>query len=217
MQETKAAQIIALSETGKSNSETALHVGVSEAHVRTTLNRKAKQGAKHKAKQGAKHKAKQVRKQSETPKKKQVEATPATVAAQHPGLLWVCLALSLGCSIPNMYWVMFQLKASMAQAYIVTGAFTIAPILLIAYGVRGWYRAVPYVVLLAEAMCNAAGFYGGMTGLGHSLYLEPTKFLHMITSMFNTGNHGTALAVSVFFAICIAALAVAPAAQLSKR
>lgn len=131
--------------------------------------------------------------------------------------LWLCLSFSMGCSIPNMVWVAHQLKADIIQAYLVTAAFTVAPFLLLYYGVRKWLKWVPYVPVLAEVICNAAGFYGGMTGLGKGLYVTPTPFLHMFTSMVNSGNEGTALLLSLFFAVCIALLAVVPVIELEKK
>jgi hypothetical protein len=131
-------------------------------------------------------------------------------------LLWACFALSASCSIPNMFSVMEAIKGNEVLAAIVTSAFTVAPFLLIGYGVRGASHLVVYVVIGVEVFCNAAGFYGGMTGLSHSLYTAPTLFLHMVTSMTNSGNEGTALLLAFFMAICIALLAVVPVYELGK-
>lgn len=132
-------------------------------------------------------------------------------------LLWLCFALSAACSIPNMFSVMEAIKGNEILAGIVTAAFTIAPFLLIGYGVRGASHLVVYVVIGVEVFCNAAGFYGGMTGLSHSLYTAPTLFLHMVTSMTNSGNEGTALLLAMFMAICIALLAVVPVYEIGKN
>lgn len=131
--------------------------------------------------------------------------------------LWLCLALSAGCSVQNMLWVAHQLKGDITQAWAVTAAFTVAPFLLLYYGVGKWWRWVPYVPIVAEVLCNAASFYGGMTGLGHGHIVRPTKFLHMFTTMTNSGNEGTALLLSAFFAVCIALLAIVPVVELEKR
>ena len=131
-------------------------------------------------------------------------------------LLWGCLSLSLGCSVPNMLSIMEAIKGDEVHAIILTAAFTIAPFLLIGYGVSGALHMVVYVVIGVEVFCNAAGFYGGMTGLSHSLYTAPTMFLHMVTSMTNSGNEGTALLLALCMAICIALLAIAPVYELRK-
>lgn len=132
-------------------------------------------------------------------------------------LLWLCLVLSLACSVPNMFSIMVAIKGNEVLAAIVTATFTVAPLLLIAYGIKGWQKAVAYVPIAVEIFCNSAGFYGGMTGLQHSLYVEPTKFLHMVTTMTNSGNEGTAFILSISLAICISALAIVPVYQLEKR
>lgn len=132
-------------------------------------------------------------------------------------LLWLCLVLSLACSVPNMFSIMVAIKGNEVLAAIVTATFTVAPLLLIAYGIKGWQKTIAYVPIAVEIFCNSAGFYGGMTGLQHSLYVEPTKFLHMVTTMTNSGNEGTAFILSISLAICISALAIVPVYQLEKH
>lgn len=149
-----------------------------------------------------------------SPGQKVVPVTTLTTGKKW--LLWACLALSLGCSVPNMLSIMEAIKGSEFQAWVLTSAFTIAPFLLIGYGVRGVLHVVVYMVIGVEVFCNAAGFYGGMTGLSHSLYTTPTMFLHMVTSMTNSGNEGTALILSICMAVCIALLAVVPVYEIGK-
>lgn len=131
-------------------------------------------------------------------------------------LLWGCLALSLGCSVPNMLSIMEAIKGDFSHAIVLTAAFTIAPFLLIGYGVRRPLHLVVYAVIGVEVFCNAAGFYGGMTGLSHSLYTAPTLFLHMVTSMTNSGNEGTAFLLAVCMAVCIALLAIVPVHEIRR-
>lgn len=132
-------------------------------------------------------------------------------------LLWSCLLLSLACSVPNMYGVALAMKGNVLLAGLVTGAFTVAPFLLIAYGIKGPLQYAAYVPILVEIFCNSAGFFGGMTGLGHSLYVEPTPFLHMVTSMMNSANEPTAFLLAVCMAVCIAILAIVPVYEIEKR
>jgi len=56
-----------------------------------------------------------------------------------------------------------------------------------------------------------------LTGLEHSLYVAPTKFLHMVTTMTNSANEPTALLLSLFFSVGIAMLAIAPVENLKGR
>jgi GIY-YIG catalytic domain len=146
-----------------------------------------------------------------------MKAAPAPkVARGNFWLLWLCLAFSVASSVPNMYSVMIAIKGDWRLAGIVTAAFTIAPFLLIAYGVNPIQRIVVYAVICIEVFCNAAGFFGGMTGLGHSLYVEPTTFLHMVTSMTNSANEPTAFILAVCMAVGISLLAIVPVYELGK-
>jgi hypothetical protein len=132
-------------------------------------------------------------------------------------LLWGCLVLSLACSVPNMYGIAMAMKGNYILAILVTAAFTVAPFLLIGYGIKGWLRYAAYIPIGVEIFCNSAGFFGGMTGLSHSLYIEPTVFLHMVTSMTNSANEPTAFILSVSMAVCIAILAIVPVHEIEKR
>lgn len=148
-----------------------------------------------------------------------VETKPVETTKEQairPAFLWAVLALAMSVSVPNMYGVMAAVKGNQALAGMATAAFTIAPFLLILARVRGWWYGVIYLVVGVEVFCNCAGFYGGLTGLQHSLYVEPTTFLHMVTTMTNSANEQTALLLSVFFSVAIAALAIAPVENLKK-
>lgn len=135
----------------------------------------------------------------------------------HPAFLWVTLALSMAVSVPNMFGIMSVVKENFWLAALTTGAFTIAPFALIMAKVsRGWYVVI-YAIISIEVFCNCAGFYGGLTGLEHSLYVTPTKFLHMVTTMTNSANEPTALLLSLFFSVGIAMLAIAPVENLKNR
>ena len=138
-------------------------------------------------------------------------------AVKRTWLLWLCLALSVGSSAPNMLWVIEQVKGAGGVAYAVTGALTIAPFLLIAYGVKGLSRWAVYAVIAVEIFCNTASFYGGLTGLSGSMFTAPTTFLHMVTSMTNSGYEGTALLLSISMAAAISALAIVPVNELGKK
>ena len=135
----------------------------------------------------------------------------------HPAFLWVTLALSMAVSVPNMFGIMSVVKENFWLAVMATAAFTIAPFALIMAKVsRGWYLVI-YAIISIEIFCNCAGFYGGLTGLEHSLYVAPTKFLHMVTTMTNSANEPTALLLSLFFSVGIAMLAIAPVENLKNR
>lgn len=149
--------------------------------------------------------------------------TPKHMQKQEPkpmginkALLWLCLALSLGCSIPNMFDVVFAIKESAWRAGVVTAALTVSPFLLIGSRVGKVADIAAYLVIGFEVFCNAAGFYGGMTGLNKALFVAPSKFLHMVTSMVNKPYEGTALVLSLFMAACIAMLAAVPVYNLRK-
>lgn len=131
--------------------------------------------------------------------------------------LWICLAFSLACSVPNMLEITFAMKGSGVKAGLLTAAFTISPFLLIASGIGRVAHISAYVVIALEVMCNASAFYGGLTGLEKGAFVQPTTFLHMITSMINKPYEPTAFAISIVMAFCIAVLAVVPVHFLSKK
>ena len=131
--------------------------------------------------------------------------------------LWICLAFSLACSVPNMLEITFAMKGSGVKAGLLTAAFTISPFLLIASGIGRVAHISAYVVIALEVMCNASAFYGGLTGLEKGAFVQPTTFLHMITSMINKPYEPTAFAISIIMAVCIAVLAVVPVHFLSKK
>jgi len=149
---------------------------------------------------------------------KQSAAKPVQVAI--PGtrrvLLWACLLLSLGCTVPNMYGVFHAIKGNEVQAAIVTAALTIAPFLLIGANVGKAGGAVAYGVIAIEVFCNAAGFFGGMTGLDKGVFVAPTPFLNMVAGMVNSSYEGTALLLSLFMAAGIASIAAVPVYHLRK-
>jgi len=133
-----------------------------------------------------------------------------------PWALWVCLAFSLACSIPNMFEIALAMKGSWVKALLLTSAFTVSPFLLLGSGIGKIAHYAAYVVISLEVMCNASAIYGGLTGLETSVFVKPTTFLHMITSMVNKPYEPTALVISLIMAICIAVLAVVPVHFLSK-
>ena len=130
--------------------------------------------------------------------------------------LWITLALSLGCSVPNMYEITLAIKGSEIKAVFVTAAFTISPFLLIVSGIGRVAHVAAYLVICLEVFCNAASFYGGMTGLSTSAFIAPTTFLHMVTSMIDRPYEITALVISLMMAAGIAVLATVSVYNLQK-
>lgn len=154
-----------------------------------------------------------------TPENKPTPKTQAVTAPKigRVWLLWLCLAMAVSATTPNMFWVMLQVKGSTWIAAITTLVFTIAPFLLVGYGVKGLAKAAVYAVVCIEVFCNTASFYGGLTGLAHGNFVSPTTFLNMAATMVNRSYEGTALFLSLSMACGIATLAIVPVYIIGKR
>lgn len=134
--------------------------------------------------------------------------------------LWVVMACGLLTSIPNMYAMTLAIKAGdWKTATGVTAAFTLAPAFLLWAGAKEWYARICIAMVIGyEVFCNAASFYGGLTGLNHATFIDPTNFLHMATGFaFNSEYEATARVISVFMSIGIALLVAIPVIKLGKN
>lgn len=160
-----------------------------------------------------------VTKRRETPTvEPKTTVTPVPTRLQWE--LWVVLSCGLLTSIPNMYAMTVAIKGGdWRTAAGVTAAFTLAPALLLRAGATEYYtRACIVMVIGYEVFCNAASFYGGLTGLNHATFIDPTNFLHMATGFaFNSEYEATARVISVFMSIGIALLVAIPVIKLGKN
>lgn len=160
------------------------------------------------------------------PKPESQQASPIVEKSRKPASisantgLWVTMGMGLFTSMPNMYETTLAMKSGNEPlAWIVTAAFTVAPALLLWAGAREWYSKFCVLMVMGyELFCNATSFYGGLTGLNHGMFMDPTKFLNMATGFaFDSGYEATARLISTFMAISISMLVAVPVIKLSKK
>lgn len=121
--------------------------------------------------------------------------------------LWATLALTAGASVPNMFEVTFAIKHDALVSGFLTGAFTIAPFLLIMSRIKGFF---PFVVVIGvmgyTGFCNATSIFGGLTALDIGYVLKPTVFLEAVTNLLNTDYLNTARGLSALMALLIGSI-----------
>lgn len=125
----------------------------------------------------------------------------------------------VGTTIPNMYAVTLAVKNDPILAAFFTACFTLSPFFLMFAGVRGLVGTVAILfIIMIEIFCNTAGIYGGLTGLNHANFIEPTTFLHMATGFaFDSAYEPTARAIAVFMASGVAILMAVSVYEIRKR
>lgn len=132
---------------------------------------------------------------------------------------WAMYALLAGptfASVENMYSVTHDLAHSWQTAVALTAVLSLSAIGFVWYGVRAWWSIALAVLLIAfESFCNLTRIYGGLMGIGESG--NPTRFLGLVTDIFNSGSHQTAIALGAFTAFFIAAVQYAAVFELNRK
>lgn len=137
-----------------------------------------------------------------TPKPKPSSAIP--FPAYRRPILYILMAMPAVASIQNMYSVTGDIAAHPFTAALLTGLFSATPFLFVLAGMRNrWTAALAGCMIVYECFCNVTRIYGGLTGFGYGDF--PTRFLGLVTDIFDTGTYGTAK----FLASVMAALAAA--------
>lgn len=119
-------------------------------------------------------------------------------------------------SVRNMYGVTLSITDSVFDAVALTVVLSVSALGFVVAGLRGAWVVLLAVVLIAfEAFCNLTRIYGGLMNVGQSGY--PTRFLGLVTDVFNSGSHGTAVALGGIVAFVLAAVQYAAIFQLNKK
>lgn len=115
-----------------------------------------------------------------------------------------------------MHTVTLDITGHEFSALLLTGLFSASPFLFVLAGMKNRITVLLVGLLIAyECFCNFTRIYGGLTGFGRSGF--PTRFLGLVTDVFNTGTHGTALALSGIMAGLAAAVFYIAYNELSKK
>ncbi|MCB0541888.1 MAG: hypothetical protein KDC70_00135 [Saprospiraceae bacterium] len=144
------------------------------------------------------------------------KASPGKTFGWRGAILYLLMAIPALASLQNMHTVTLDITGHEFSALLLTGLFSASPFLFVLAGMKNRITVLLVGLLIAyECFCNFTRIYGGLTGFGRSGF--PTRFLGLVTDVFNTGTHGTALALSGIMAGLAAAVFYIAYNELSKK
>lgn len=120
--------------------------------------------------------------------------------------LYLPAAAATIASVNNMHLIFYHITNGEAfTSWVFTVVFAGSAFCFIASG-STWMpiQIVTWFTIGFEAFCNLTGVYYGMLGKTG----VPTQFLGMVTDIFSTGTHYTAIALGTFMALIIASVQV---------
>jgi hypothetical protein len=130
--------------------------------------------------------------------------------------LLVCLLVApTAASVTNMYKVTGDITGEPITAALYTVVLSITALGFTLSGIRSWVTVALAVVLIGyESFCNLTRLYyglmGGVTG-------NPTRFLGTVTSIFESGSHGTAIVIAAFSAVMLAAVQYTAILEINRH
>lgn len=127
-------------------------------------------------------------------------------ARTRPAWLWLPLfAASIAC-FRNMWLICLHLSGGdKLSALVLTLLFSgSAMCFILAKSTGKAAQVVMWSLILFECFCNTTGVYYGLLGKTG----VPTPFLGVVTDIFNSGTHGTAIALGAIMALIIGAVQV---------
>ena len=131
-------------------------------------------------------------------------------------LLALLMLAPAAASVQNMYHVTHDIGGDWFAAVCLTAVFSAAPFMFVLSEVKSRATGALVAFMVAyEAFCNVSRIYGGLTGFGKGGF--PTRFLGLVTDIFNAGTHGTALVLSVIMAILAAGTFYAAYSEITKN
>lgn len=138
------------------------------------------------------------------PSQKPAESTTTTRSTWRVIALIVLMLIPTAASIQNMYTITFHIGQSHFKAVLLTAMLSLSALGFAAVGIRRWYTLALAIVLIAfESFCNLTAIYDGLMG---GIKANPTRFLGVVTDIFNGGSYGAALTLGVINALLIAAV-----------
>lgn len=131
-------------------------------------------------------------------------------------ILYILMAMPAAASIQNMYSVSADIAGHQSTALLLTGLFSTSPFLFVIAGMRSrWTKALTAAMIAYECGANTVRIYGGLTGFGHGDF--PTRFLGLVTDLFDTGTYSTAKVLAVLMAGLAAATFYTAYNELNKK
>lgn len=145
-------------------------------------------------------------------------ARQKTAAPKKNGRAWVLyflLAAPTVASVHNMFAVTNDLSGNVFDAVALTVVLSVSALGFVWYGIREWHTIALALLLIAyEAFCNLARIYGGLMGIGTTG--NPTRFMGLVTDIFGSGTHQTAIVLGGITALFLAAVQYAAIISINK-
>jgi hypothetical protein len=143
------------------------------------------------------------------------EGNPTAYPTARTAVLYTLMLIPAAASIQNMHRVTFDIAGHEFAAVLLTGLFSASPFLFVLAGLKNRLTvALVAFLVLYEAFCNFTRIYGGLTGFG--LRGMPTRFLGLVTDVFNSGTHQTAVVLAVIMSLLAASVFYAAYNELRK-
>lgn len=145
------------------------------------------------------------------------EAPPARQGwAMREWILLLLIAAPTAASVRNMYSVTWQLSEYGIDATLLTAVLSISPLGFVLAGVRRWWAVwLTVLLIMFESFCNMTRVYGGLMGVWKNG--NPTRFLGLVTDIFNSGSHATAIILGAWGALFLAAVQYAALFELNRK
>ena len=129
--------------------------------------------------------------------------------------LYGLLIAPTAASVQNAFHVGAQIMGDVFGAICLTVVLSVTALGFVAAGARNWYTLCLAIVLVAyESFCNLTRIYGGLM---HGGKFGTSEFLGLVTDVFGSGSHYTAVTLAGFTAMLLAAVQYVSLFQLSKR
>jgi len=153
-----------------------------------------------------------------TPKQetnKQEQETPKTETTKtHGFILFLLVAIPTVASGNNVFRICMAIMGEPLGGITLAAVICGAAISLTYIGVKTRFATgLIIAVLLFETLANVTVIYDGLMGG----LKNPTRFLGVVTDIFGTGTHGTAIFLGVFAAALLVGLQFAALFEIQKR
>ena len=130
-------------------------------------------------------------------------------------VLYFLLAAPTVASVHNMFAVTNDISGNVFDAIALTVVLSVSALGFVWYGIREWHTIALALLLIAyEAFCNLARIYGGLMGIGTTG--NPTRFMGLVTDIFGSGTHQTAIILGGITALFLAAVQYAAIISINK-
>ena len=158
--------------------------------------------------------AKQPKKNREVMETKPAERVASPVKTRS-WILYMLMVIPAAASIQNIHGVTIDISRHESTAILLTALFSGAPFLFVLAGMKSLVtRGLTAALIGYECFCNLTRIFGWLTDFGGVGY--PTRFLGLVTEVFNSGTHYTALALAALMSLLAASVFYVAYNELNK-